>query len=149
MEQKRTIYLGGERISVGGFLELMNCDKCNFITQRLILQADTDVVYMGVVGLTDLKRKRVVITHVNREEWNKFKEYVPIKLEERINEIFNVNSFKHFQFQKDEMDKSKGSNYKINCPDCAGKLVKVKYQSFDEYIENGGEILSIDQYKTE
>lgn len=106
MNQKRIIHLGGEKISVGGFLKLMNCDKCNFNTQRLILQADTDMVYMGVVGLTDLKRKRIVITHVNREEWNNFKEYMPVKLEARINEMFNVNSFKHFQFQKDETNKS-------------------------------------------
>ena len=114
----------GEKISIWGFVELMNCDKCKLKSQRLILQADTDMVYRGVVGLTDLKRKRIVITHLNQEEWNNFKEFVPDKLEERINEIFNVSSFRYFQYNRGKGDEFNGSQFKISCPVCMGNWWK-------------------------
>ncbi|MGK0307481.1 MAG: hypothetical protein ACI8RP_000433 [Urechidicola sp.] len=149
MESKRVIHLGGERISVGGFIELLACTKCNFKTQRLILQSDTDMVYMGVVGLTDLKRKRIVITHLSRDEWKKYKEYVPAKLEGRINQIFNVDSFKYFNFEKLESEQSNKAEFGIFCPNCSGVIEKDKHESFDEFIEKGGDIITLDEYKKE
>ena len=125
----------------------MKCESCNFKSHRLILQADTDMVYMGVMGLTDLKRKRIVITHLNRFEWNHYKEAVPKKLEDRINRIFNVDSFKNFSYEKIQSNHAEQSKLRIVCPECSGTLTKERYLSFDEFIEQGGEIITMDEYK--
>lgn len=48
MYRNQPIILGNENLSIGGFLEWLRCEDCDFNTYRLILQADTDAVYMGV-----------------------------------------------------------------------------------------------------
>jgi len=141
------IYLGGERISTGGFLENMKCVTCEFESKRLILQADTDMVYMGVVGLTDLENNRIVITHLSKKEWQDYKNQVPEKLEERINTLFNSNSFKFFE-QKHFYEKVTNEKiYRPICLNCSDYLEKVDYQSFDHYIKSGGKLISIDVFE--
>lgn len=146
MKSYNKIFLGGENISKGGFLEELKCISCNFTSKRLILQSDTDMVYMGVVGLTDIKEDRILITHLNKEEWDNFKDYLPEKLEERINKEMKSSNFVYFKFGT-KMNDDNELIKKISCPKCSGSLEKSCYQSFENYIENGGEILTLDESK--
>ena len=54
---KIQLIVSGENISIGGNVALLKCVGCGFETFTLDLQSDTDMVYQGIVSLTDLKKK--------------------------------------------------------------------------------------------
>lgn len=144
--REKLIYLGGEKISIGGAIEKVSCSNCNFTSKRLVLHSDTDMVYVGVVGLTDQKTDRILITHLSDEEWDNYSDQVPEKLEQRINNLFKSSSFIYYD-QKHFTDKvSKMSIYRPICPKCSDYMEKNGTQSFGQYISSGGKIISMDIY---
>ena len=144
MEEQSHIYLGGERISTGGHIELMKCANCDFNSYRLILHSDTDMVYVGVVGLTDLNKRRLLIKHVSRREYNDSKKQIPKGLEQRINQIFNTDSFVYFD-QTYFIHKESGEKiFRPICPKCSDYLIRTSYESFDDFIRKGGQVISMD-----
>lgn len=141
---KIQLIVSGENISIGGNVALLKCVDCGFETFTLDLQSDTDMVYQGIVSLTDLKKKRLLITGVTTKEFNNYESEIPENLEERINEIFNVNSFKFFVLKSFSINKEK--IYGCTCPLCENYLGKTSIESFETFVENGGILIGMDVY---
>jgi hypothetical protein len=138
--------LGSENISAGGQVDYLKCSQCDFKTFTLGLSADTDMVYQGVVGLTDLDKKRLLVTRLTYKEFINTYEEVPENLEKRINNVFNVESFKYF---KVGLTFSRDSGEKVccySCPKCSNYLENSHQESFGDFIENGGVLLGMDSF---
>jgi hypothetical protein len=133
MENKNisfTLNLGSENLSAGGQVEHLKCTSCGFESFSLGLSADTDMIYQGVVGLTDINQRRLLITRLSYKEYVFYNDEVPAQLENRINRIFNTDSFKYLKNHP--------------CPKCNELFNTVGYESFESFVGNGGIIIAVE-----
>lgn len=141
------VYLGNENVSIGGQIEHLKCVQCQFTTFTLGLYADTDVVYKGIISLTDLEQKRLLITHLNYSEFNNYHEILPDHLNNRINTIFNVDSFHFFKLQQYPKNGGEPQIFRYPCPKCYAYLEKIDHETFESFVKNGGVLLTLDVYE--
>lgn len=141
------VYLGSENVSIGGQVEHLMCVQCRFTTFTLGLYADTNMVYSGIVSLTDLEQKRLLITHLNYSEFNNYHEMLPDQLNNRINTIFNADSFRYFKLQQYPKNGGQPQIFRYPCPKCYAYLEKTGHETFESFVKNGGVLLTLDVYQ--
>ena len=140
------IWLDHEDISFGGRIEYLSCEECRYKTFRLKLYAETDMNYVGVIGLTDINNKRLLITRYDWEQlipvlgnkFHGFHEY----FENKINNLFNSNEYKFIAW-KEVAREDYGTETKYICPQCNSYLNSLKSTNFEEFINQGGEIITL------
>jgi hypothetical protein len=145
MKENTDIWLGSENISKGGYISNLKCSKCDNVTFHLRLNAEMDSNYMGVVGLTDSKNKRLVITHLNSEEWQNWEKGIKAEIEQRVNDEFNCKDFEFFEWNYFEYNNEK--TYHPTCSNCSSFLNQTGHLSFYNFVKSGGKIISIDTFR--
>ena len=139
------IYLGSENMSIGGTVEFIKCCKCNFNGFRLQLFADTDMVYQGVIGFVNIERKELLLTYLSSEEYNNFKKYNGNQLTERVNKIFQQNDFVFYK-SKHFLNENEEKYWASICPKCESSFELKRRINFQEFIKEGGKIITYHLY---
>ena len=138
---KFQVLLGGQDLAIGGTIINLECNNCGFVSCKLDLAADTDMTYMGIIGLTDTNVNRIIATYLTHEEINMLPTDFKAIVEKRMNTIFNTNSLVYYYFESCFDEKTAANNYGCKCPKCQSIFEISNTLSLVDYINSGGEVI--------
>jgi len=134
-------YLGHENISRGTIRQL-KCSNCNFSCDCFSIIGDTEAMnFLGIIGLTNLDSKEIIITHLTKDEFQEYKSLKREKVETRIKKLLNRKNLVWLKKKSDV-------NGKLfhPCLKCDNQMNISQELSLSEYINFGGKIYTIGNY---
>ena len=138
------IYLEGENISMGGSVEYLKCSSCRFQSFRLLLSADTDMVYQGIVGFTSVEKKELVLNRMTTDEYNQYDKLTGKQLSERMNRLLNRSDLEYYK-SRHFIKEDKKIFWATICPKCEGYFIIQKRIDFNQFMKDGGKIISVSE----
>jgi hypothetical protein len=134
-------YLGHENISRATIRQLQ-CVNCDFSCDNFSIIGDTEAMnFLGIIGLTNLDSKEVIITHLTKAEFQNYKLIDRENVEARIKKLLNRNNLIWLKRKRDFSEK-----LFIPCPKCDNKMDILQEISLSQYIDLGGKIYTIGNY---
>jgi hypothetical protein len=143
------IFLEGEDLSKGGQIFYLNCDNCfdknkTKICSRIdyLLFSETDMNYMGVIGLISNELKEIIFTRLTSNEFNNYGTHTPKLIADKINKFLN---------RQDLIPQNMGGYTTVNdidfryheCQNCGSKLNLKEKVDFEKFILDEGKIITL------
>jgi hypothetical protein len=136
------VTLNGINLSIGGEIEYFKCVNCSKEVFGLMLSADTDMVYYGIFSVSSMEKNELVITYLTPYELNNWNKFPKRELASRINKSLSRNDLVYIDRKSFEL-KNGESVFVPACPQCEGRTLKVNSKSLEEFMIEGGNIITI------
>ena len=134
-------YLKNENISRGTIRKL-RCNNCHFSCDCFSIIGDTEAMnFLGIIGLTNLDAKEIIITHLTKDEFQQHGVINKENVENRIKNLLNRDKLIWFKKNRDTVGK-----LITPCLNCNNEMTVLNEISLSEYIEFGGKIYTIGNY---